>query len=232
MTTVSLLNLSLTITVRHLLNMSSGLSWEEDTEVLDAIEHRIPNPVQYILDKELVAEPATQFNYNSLSPHVVAHILAENTQQSLLDLSREKLFEPLGIQKIAWSKDPQGAEWGGFGLQLTARDLAKFGQLYLNGGTWQGTHIVPRKWVEQSAIPQIQPFSPTTGYSLQWWTSENLDLPIYYGQGYGGQALMIVPGKNLIVVAVQHYLVTNEQHIVQWNNFVQKVFLPVYNAAK
>ncbi len=219
------------ITIRHLLNMASGLEWDENEEIIDLIEHKIPKPVEYLLAKDLSEQPATRFNYNSLSPHVVAHIITKETNQSLHAYAKEKLFDPLGIKRFEWQKDPQGADWGGFGLQLTARDLAKFGQLYLNGGVWEGQQVVPQEWVQESANQQIGISGTTSGYSFQWWISRGLGAPIYYGQGFGGQALMLVPEKNLMVVAFQEYFVMNDQHTQQWRNFVEKVFVPIINAA-
>lgn len=220
------------ITIRHLLNMTSGLTWDENKEINGLIDHKIPDPLDYLLSRELSDAPGSTFNYNSLSPHVIARILTEETGKSLPALATENLFRPLGIERYEWLTDPQGAAWGGLGLQLTARDLAKFGQLYLNEGNWEGRRLIPASWVRQSAEAQIETYSPTSGYSFLWWTSRNQGTPIYYGQGYGGQALMLIPEKNLLVVAFQEYYVPSEQSALQWKNFVEKVFLPVFRAAK
>lgn len=220
------------ITLRHLLNMSSGLSWDEETEVVDLIENRITDPVRTLLSRNLSDPPGAAFNYNSVSPHVVAQMLAKLTQQTLLAYAEDRLFAPLSITRKNWERDPQGAEWGGFGLQLTARDLAKFGQLYLNGGAWEGRQIVPPDWVAQSAIKQIQPGTANSaGYSFQWWTSTSLGTPIFYGQGFGGQGLFLIPEKDLLIVALQDPFVSFDQSARQWNDLVGKVFYPVYRAA-
>lgn len=220
------------ITIRQLLNMASGLEWDEEREVIPLIEHRVPDPISYLLTKPLVDTPAVTFNYNSLSPHVVADVLVRETGTPLPEIVETRLFKPLGIERYAWTTDPKGAAWGGFGLQLRARDLAKFGQMYLNGGRWESEQLVPAAWVEQSERRQIQFPGSTGGYSYQWWISNTLDSPLYYGQGYGGQALMLMPEKNMLVVAFQEYFVDGEQQNRQWRNFVDQVFLPIYGAAE
>ncbi len=216
------------ITIRHLLNMSSGLIWDEDTEVLDLIEGRITEPVSDQLSRELDTIPGTLFNYNSASTHVLADLLSKQSNLPFEHLVEDQLFEPLGIADYQWDRDPNGAVWGGFGLQLTARDLAKLGQLYLNSGHWEGQQVIPGSWVSASSTEQILlPRSSTAGYSNQWWISKSLNTQLFYGQGYGGQGLMILPDEQMVVVVFQEHLVSGEQSIRQWRNFIDNVFLPL-----
>lgn len=213
------------ITFKHLLNMSSGLSWDEEINVLPLIQQQIPQPVNHILSQPMVSAPTTIFDYNSLSPHVVAEVLVQKTGLSLSALAKRELFAPLEIEPFNWTTDPEGRNWGGFGLQLTARDLAKFGQLYLNNGAWEGQQIVPAAWVEQSSQRQI--FTQNSGYSYQWWVSTKSDTPIYYGQGFGGQGLILIPEKDLMIVALQEAWIPPSQSSQQWRDFVNKIFNPI-----
>ncbi|MEM1120678.1 MAG: serine hydrolase [Bacteroidota bacterium] len=213
------------ITFEHLLNMSSGLSWDEDRDVLNLIQQRIPNSVNHLLSQPLVNPPGTVFDYNSLSPHVVGEVLRQQTNLSLSELAQRELFDPMDIAPFSWNTDPEGRNWGGFGLLLTARDLAKFGQLYLNEGAWEGQQIVPAEWVQQSSKRQI--FTSSTGYSYQWWVSTQSETPLYYGQGFGGQGLILLPEKEVIIVALQEAWIPPSVASQQWNNFVTKVFNPI-----
>jgi len=217
------------ITIRHLLNMTSGLTWHEEDEVLPLLNQQIANPVQTILARPLATAPGEEFNYNSVLPHMVSHILAKKTGKPFENYAEEKLFDPLGIAKFDWTRDPNGEVWGGFGLQLTARDLARLGKLYLDGGQWDGVQLVPAEWVQESGSSQISFGTSNNGYSLQWWTSENFGT-IYYGQGYGGQALMILPEQDMIVVACQAHFVPQFQHLSQWRNFADHIFPVIFRA--
>lgn len=218
------------ITIRHLLNMSSGLTWDEDAEVVDLLEYVITDPITEVLSRPLDQTPGLRFNYNTVSPHIVSDIVSHVTGTSFRDYAQAKLFGPLAINDLIWDTDADGNVWGGTGIQMTARDLRKFGQLYLDNGNWNGLQIVPADWVAQSQDPQIETFDPTSGYSLQWWTSSALDADVYYGQGYGGQALMLVPEKDLIVIAFQESFVLPNQANAQWTNFLNQVFIPIYQA--
>ncbi len=218
------------MTIRHLLNMSSGLEWDEDAEVVPLIEHEISNPVTTILSRSLLHEPGTVFNYNSVSPHIVSTIISTRSGISFEQFAEDYLFEPLGMLDYAWTRDPTGKVWGGFGLQITPRDLAKFGQLYLQQGQWDGNPLITMDWIKLSQTTQIETASGNAGYSLQWYISKSFSSPLFFGNGYGGQGLMILPEEKMIVVGMHHYLVTQEQNSQQWGNFINRVFIPLFNA--
>ncbi|MBK8967494.1 MAG: serine hydrolase [Saprospiraceae bacterium] len=221
------------IRLRDILNMASGLEWDEDQEINPVTENKVSNSVEYLLARNLAAPPGTVFNYNSLSTHVAGDILHRETGRHLGQYAEQNLFEPLNIRVYQWQRDPEGRNWGGFGLQLRARDMAKFGLLYLNKGLWEGIQIVPEAWVQTSASPQIQVSgSSVTGYSYQWWTSSGLSSAIFYGSGYGGQGIFIVPEKNLIVIAFQRHDGSPDASNQRWNNLVSKVFIPIFKAAQ
>ncbi len=218
------------ITIRQLLNMSSGLEWDEDGEIIDLLEFRIQNPIDDILSRELATTPGTVFNYNSVSPHIVSDIISKRAEKSFEDFAIEHLFNELGIIDFEWLVDPQSRAWGGLGLQLKMRDMAKFGQLYLNRGAWEGNQLVPESWVDLSANGQIEIPGFSTTYSLQWYVSENLDRKVYFGQGFGGQVLMLIPSENMQIIAFQEYLVDFAQSDLQWRNFLDEVFPHIYRS--
>jgi len=221
------------IQIQHLLNMSSGLEWNENKEIL-FVMNNIEDPIGYALGKELRESPGKKMNYHSVMTHVLSRILEKETEKTIDQLAEENIIGPLGIQTYKWEKDPLGHCWGGFGLQLRARDLAKIGQLYLQKGNWEGKQIVPEDWVEKSTTSQIQTGVEGGGYSNQWWYAEIdfYDAPIFYGQGYGGQCLFIAPDKNLVIVAFQNHFVQSSTARNQWNNMVERVCRPIYRAAR
>jgi CubicO group peptidase (beta-lactamase class C family) len=117
------------ITVRHLLNMTSGLDWDEglgggkEQSLLEL--RRSPDWVQYILDRPSAHAPGETFYYNSGGSHLLSAIITKLTGKSAADYANEKLFGPLGIAAPAWGHDPQGISTGGFGLWLKPRDMAQ-----------------------------------------------------------------------------------------------------------
>ena len=217
------------IQVRHLLNMTAGLQWDENAEVYDLVQNNIDNPVAALLNRDLVSTPGETFNYNSVLSHITATIIEQESQQPLENYTNTTLLQPLGISDYAWERESAGSVWGGFGLQLTARDLAKFGQLYLNGGTWQGTRLIPETWVQASQERQTD-ISETTGYSLHWWVSDQGTRLLYYGLGYGGQYLLLIPEQNMIILAMQEHIVSGEQASAQSSRFVSQLF-PILRGA-
>lgn len=220
------------ITVGHLLNMASGLTWDEDTEVIPLIQHQIPDPVTAILSRPLEAPPGIAYNYNSVSTHIVAEIISQRAIMPFEQYADEQLLTPLGITSYAWERDPEGRVWGGFGLQLTARDVAKLGQLYLDGGQWQGAQLVPADWVDMSFVAQIDVPTSPTDYSLQWRVSESTGTTIMFGLGFGGQVLMVIPEKDMVIVALQEHFVSFDQSGTQWQNFASRIFGPIFRSVE
>ena len=218
------------IAISHLLNMTSGLQWDESREVVPLLEHQLSNPVHAVIGRNLVTDPGSVFNYNTVSPHIITYILSSKSGMTLETFAEENLFNVLDVQDFAWEKDSEELALGGAGLQLTARDLAKFGQLFLNSGSWDGREIIDESWVLNCQISQIATPNAETGYSWHWWVSENFPTKLYFGNGYGGQGLMLLPEKNMMIIGLQEHLVSTEQNRIQWNNFLQKVFTPIYQA--
>jgi CubicO group peptidase (beta-lactamase class C family) len=120
-----------------------------------------------------------------------------------LDFAKQNLFEPLGIQSAYWHQDPQGYYIGGFGLGLSARDLAKIGFLYLNNGYWNGQSIVSEYWVKESTDQQIQaashPIYGNFGYGYQWWVKTVDGCSSFRAWGRRGQFIAVVPELDLVI---------------------------------
>lgn len=189
------------ITVRHLVSMSSGLDCtKEGGEPTLAEMHNAPDWVQFVLDRKVVWEPGTYFVYCSPAIHLLSPILQQATGMSASDFARQYLFEPLSIYDFIWPTDPQGYSTGSGDLKLHPHDLAKLGYLWLNQGVWEGKQIISREWVENSVKPLLE--TREGGYyGYGWWveTSETDALPLYRADGRGGQYVVVVPSLNLVV---------------------------------
>jgi CubicO group peptidase (beta-lactamase class C family) len=190
------------MTLEHLLTMTTGLDWSEwgipygNPDNISWKWLRSPDAVQFVLDAPMSVDPGSRFNYNSGASHLLAAILRKETGQSPLAFAREQLFQPLGISDVLWQVDAQGLEFGGTGLVLRPRDLARIGYLFLQGGSWQGRRIVPAEWVRNAVASHVS-VSESQGYGYQWWVESKGG---YAAQGFGGQTLWVVPELQLIVV--------------------------------
>ena len=217
------------VTVRQLLAMSSGLPGDDptiagDPTILGEID-RSPDRIRAELGLPLDAAPGVQWRYSNVSSDLLAAAVEDATGRSLLDFARERLFGPLGIETdgayepvvigwpptpeqiaqynasaVAWPTDAQGYHWGALGLRLPARDLAKFGFLYLNGGLWDGDQIVPADYVRESTAPSDLSTGSRDSYGWQWWMADDSDQRAYSARGYGGQVIEVVPGLDLVAV--------------------------------
>lgn len=217
------------VTVRHLLSMTSGLPADDtsiagDPTLFDEI-NQAADPVRAVLGLPLVADPGVRWAYSNASSDLLAVIVADATGRSLLDYARERLFGPLGIETddayeptvvgwpptpeqieryaasaVAWPTNAQGYHWGGAGLRLPARDLAKFGFLYLNEGRWDGRQIVPADFVRRSSVRGDASTGSRDSYGWQWWIADGTEPPAYFARGYGGQVIEVVPSLDLVAV--------------------------------
>jgi CubicO group peptidase (beta-lactamase class C family) len=187
------------ILVSHLLSMSSGLEWMEPLRsglndnwyILDS-----EFPAQYFFDRALAAEPGTVFNYNSGGSHLLSVILQDAAGETTASYATRRLFTPLGISHSEWNQDANGYTTGGTGLALTSRDLLKFGQLYLQQGSWKGDPLLPDQWVRESTKAQIA-VAEGIGYGYQWWVRPS---GIYNALGWGGQQVIVIPQLDMVVV--------------------------------
>lgn len=203
------------VTLAHALSMTSGFDWNEDIPYNDPRNDEIrmtrdPQPLKYALARPFANDPGTEFKYNGGLTQVVAAVLVRATKSSLQDYARTKLFEPLGITDVEWVGDLAGMPSAASGLRLRARDLAKIGSLYLNGGKWNGKQVIPGSWIELSTRRQFR-FRPRTGadaggefgYGYFWWyscyPSDKGLIEARAAVGNGQQRIFVLPNVNMVV---------------------------------
>ncbi|MGY5881003.1 MAG: serine hydrolase [Candidatus Thorarchaeota archaeon] len=195
------------ITLEHLLMMTSGLEWDEWSEPYSSPANShyqywsASDSVQYVLDLPLAYDPGDVWVYSSGSSHLLSAIVTEATGVSLLDYAEDKLFTSLGISvsDVLWPADNQGIYRGSGGVEMVPRDMAKFGYLYLNNGSWDGEQIVPSAWVQTSS-ETLTTFDEYSGYSHQWWTYPTEIAEVYSANGYDGQNIFVIPSLDMVVV--------------------------------
>lgn len=189
------------IQIWHLLTMSAGFEWNDDTDLIPWLNG--PDPVAAILARPLAAPPGTLWNYNTAASHLLSVILTEATGMGTLEFADTYLFGPLGISERSWVHTG-GYPNGGLGLRVRTEDLAKFGVLYVDGGSWNGERVVSRFWVNLSTsnfVNGIGSFGPLTeiGYGFLWWLDGGTGYDVFTGWGYGGQFVFCVPALRLVV---------------------------------
>jgi CubicO group peptidase (beta-lactamase class C family) len=186
------------ITIGNLLSMQSGLESTSGARYGAWVTSR--DWVRYALDRPLVAEPGTARLYSTGNSHLLAAVVTQATGQSLWAYARERLAVPLGISLPRWPADPQGIYFGGNEMRLTPRDLVKFGELYRNNGRHEGVQIIPEEWIRESLRPRAASRWTDEGYGYGWFITQIAGYRAFYGWGYGGQFVHVVPELELTVV--------------------------------
>lgn len=182
------------ITLRHLLTMSSGIDFERTVHTIP------PDWVAAIFQAPLAHDPGTAYLYDGANPHLLSALLTGVAGGDLSTAGRGLLFGPLNITRGRWTADPQGNSNGGTGLFLTARDMAKLGQLYLQDGVWEGTRLLAEGWVARSTTPAFD-LPGAWDYGFLWWTAppEVYGARAWIAAGYRGQLIMVFPDLALIL---------------------------------
>jgi CubicO group peptidase (beta-lactamase class C family) len=200
------------ITLRHLLTMSSGITWDENRAWDDPGNDephlsREADPIGYVLAKPIASPPDTVWNYNGGGTDLLGNIIERVSGRPLESFAREALFEPLGISDWEWKKYQNGKVAAAIGVRLRPRDAAKIGQLVLNRGSWNGRQIVSPDWLAQSVTPRFQAIGYFGGlffYGYQWWLgrtlTESREVKWVAAQGLGGQRIYIVPELDLVAM--------------------------------
>ncbi|MFX0205228.1 MAG: serine hydrolase domain-containing protein [Candidatus Hodarchaeota archaeon] len=194
------------ITIRHLLQMKSGIAWDE----LNISYENPNNPVRqlmvssdwvaYVLDLPMASEPGTTFNYNTGVSHLLSAIIQQSINMTTLAFAQKYLFDPLNITSLKWMQSSHNVVFGGSGLSLSSRNMAKIGYLCLNNGSWHSQQIVSTKWVEQSTKNYLHLWQDVY-YGYQWWILPTLsDYFIFTASGYRGQWITCIPNLELVVV--------------------------------
>jgi CubicO group peptidase (beta-lactamase class C family) len=184
------------MTLEDLLTMTAGLDWAEGMPIYQEMA-RSTDWLGFMLDRPMVAEPGREFNYCSGCSYLLSAIIEETTDVGTQAFAERVLFGPLGIINVDWETDGSGIPNGGWGLNLTPRDMAKLGLLYLNEGFWDGQQVVPAEWVMASVSDRVAVgFGWYYGY--QWWLYPYGDR--FAAIGLASQLIYVLPDLNAVVV--------------------------------
>jgi CubicO group peptidase (beta-lactamase class C family) len=195
-----------TMTIRDVLEMKSGLDWDEGYEGSDVSESEVAQMVLNQSDQLAYAasiasevEPGTRWSYSSGDAMLLSGVLQQATGMRAEAYADEKLFGPIGMEQVEWWQDAEGHTLTYCCLDTTTRDFARFGLLYLHQGAWGDRQVVPQEWVAESLRPAAD-----TGdqYGYQWWLTDIAGIPeeTFTARGHDGQFIYVVPSLDLVVV--------------------------------
>jgi hypothetical protein len=191
------------LTVKDVLMMSDG----QEPDPTPTVTSRDGNWVKGFLGVPVKYDPGTTFLYNTLGTYMLSAMVQKVTGQKVIDYLTPRLFVPLGIEGMDWEVDPKGINTGGWGLRIKTEDMAKFGQLFLQKGKWNGKQILPAGWAEEASTLKIvqHPQYPQAkrdssdweqGYCYQMWRCRN---NAFRGDGAFGQYIIVMPDQDAVI---------------------------------
>ncbi len=207
------------ITLWNVLTMTTGLHWNEEGPLW--VKWILSDDwVQEALDRGFKSDPGEKFFYSSGNSHMLTSLVKYKTDKSPGLIAKEHLFDPMGIPFTlqdpdtkytswnqyleplpqSWRTDNRGIECASFGLYLTARDMAKFGYLYLNKGRWDEDQLISEEWVVESTRDHVTDVYERYSYGYQWYLTKIDNEPAFLASGFGGQIIGIVPSLDMVVV--------------------------------
>lgn len=223
------------IKLKHLLTMTAPYPyepWKEPLETLSKQPHWLP----YILENIGKGGEIGPFKYSTASAHLLSIILEKSTGLSSRAFANDHLFNKIDVEQIpdysmeqfgfdelfgskvrGWVKDPDGYSTGGWGLNLSVREMSSFGQLYLNNGMFNGEQIVSKSWVEASTLGH------SNGYGYMWWLIEEEELSAYAAIGDGGNMICVIPKYDLVVAIASSFMINSKDRLELIKEYILKL---------
>ncbi len=201
------------ITVKDLLTMSSGIKWDESYNNPFSVTTKSyygKNLDKLVLKSKSEIPPGEKYKYKVTDPQLLSIILKRVYKKTLSEITSEKLWKPLGaVNTASWSLDQiNGDEKATCCFNSNARDFARFGQLILNNGNWNGKQIIPELYIKESLTPasylKDENNNAVDYYGYQWWICNYQNSMIYYARGILGQYIISIPEKNMVIVRLGH----------------------------
>lgn len=183
------------VTVRNLLNMTSGVLFNEASALTE------DDWVKGFFEAVVINKPGKKFYYNSMNSFMLSAIIKERTGLNMMDYLQSRLWQPLDIQDVYWELSPCGIEKGGWGLYLKLADTAKLGQLIMNDGIWQSDRIISAKWLEMSTsnVRRLPASFGDYNYGYHIWVGKHQ--PSFLLNGMFGQNMLGIKDTGVLIIA-------------------------------
>jgi CubicO group peptidase (beta-lactamase class C family) len=193
-----------TITVRHLLTMRAGFDYSDGDPNL-VLYSPSDQWVQKTINLPLKYSPGERFYYASVQTHLLSAIITKRSSMSTLAFAKKYLTGPAQFQIGSWEQDPQGIYFGGSGIRMTPRSMARFGELVRMNGFAGTASLIPEAWIRESFIPRNAENTEwgefrKMNYGYSWWMDVSGQDSIFFAAGSGGQFIIIIPAKNAVIV--------------------------------
>jgi CubicO group peptidase (beta-lactamase class C family) len=225
------------LTLKNLLTMKTGFLWNERRRGPSPMLNRLKRQkdwIKFILSLPIIKKKINTFQYNSAVSHLLSAIISTSTNLDSQSFANKFLFKTIGIEEFqdsnktsykaediinnnkihVWLKDPQGINIGGWGITMKARDLAKFGLLYLNLGIWEKNQIISSNWIKDSIKDHVEDSNLDSGmgYSYHWWIWKITQYSVFNALGAGGQVISCIPELDLVIV------ITANANLARWKD--------------
>lgn len=226
------------LTLHHFLSMGAGLNWDEWTipygnpNNVRSLEMASNDPVEFILDRELVAEPGEKFQYNGGLVTVVGEILAQKSgKKNFADYWQSSPINELCMQNAYLSTQSGGVSNTAGGAYLRPRDMLKVGKFVADDGIWQKQRILPEGWIERSTEKYLPTVDKGVSYGYYWWLSDaqvnGKTYSVTYGLGYGGQVIAVVDELNLVAVRTAWHMDGRTPYLELMEEYIIPAFASV-----
>lgn len=185
------------ITISSALTMQTGLEYNNSEHTLD-LYRTSQNSVEYILSFTKKYPTGLIMNYNDGAPHLISKVIETKSGKKLHEYAEQNLFSKLNINQWKWETAKDGTTFGAFSLFLKPRDLGKIGKLLIQNGNWKNEQLIDSTYLKAATTTQVSANSNNEPYGYYFWILPAWNA--YYADGHGGQFLLVVPDKNLVVV--------------------------------
>lgn len=224
------------ITIRHLLTMATGLDcndWDQHSEGQEDKVYRKKDWLQYFLDLPMIAEPGQGSYYCTMAQVLAMEVISQASGMPIDEFAERYLFGPLNIRNVSWGHTSRKEVIAsGKRLYMTPRDMAKIGQLVLNGGQWDGKQLISEKWIKEAT--SVQTNISGFDYGFLWWIipfeTDETTLLARAATGNGGQYILVYPEAELVAVFTGGAYNSQDDKLPLM--IMKEVFLPAFGTEK
>jgi CubicO group peptidase (beta-lactamase class C family) len=206
------------LTLEQCLTMRSGIDYDNDGKEEEEVLASVPNDItRYMIQRPLSYNPGEYAYYKNSDPQLLVKVISNATNTDFIEFAKQNLLSPLGITNFYWSRNKKdNTPYGGFGLWMTPRDLAKIGKMLLDKGKWNGQPVISEQWINEATSSH----TTINGFDYGYFFWLDLQKNYYWTWGAGGQFIFVIPDKNMVVVITSEQFADNQNTTIQQATFL------------